>query len=171
MILMNFFQYLVIKTLYFYNSSFLIINIEYIIKYVEFNRFQPQFIVFAARKRVSIWSTCHAMYNTLVLIKNWVKEEKTSHKTSIFKLVWCLVTYFMLISNLYISIYSILWFITHLWYSYYPYKHFIHRGLAQQYGIFSPEFREINQFVYNMVNIYDIYWLFSIFTNKNTIFL
>ena len=31
--------------------------------------------------------------------KNWWKNKETSHKTSIFKRVWCLVTYLRIISN------------------------------------------------------------------------
>ena len=137
MIHIKFLQYLLIKTLYFYNSSFLIINIQYIMNYREFNRNQVQFIVVIAGIWVRIWLWSHAMHITLVLMKNWVKEEKTSHKTSIFKLVWCLVTYFMLISNLDMSIYTILHFITDLWYSHDQYKHYYvnnHRGPSEPYG-------------------------------------
>ena len=61
--------------------------------------------------------------------QNWVKEEKTSHKTSIFKLVWCLVTYFMLISNLKFTIYHVPYFKTQSWY------HYIHRSRPSNFNV------------------------------------
>ena len=57
------------------------------------------------------------------------ERRKTSHKTSIFKPVWCLVTYFVLISNMYCSISVICYFITYLWYLLCFHKETLHMAL------------------------------------------
>ena len=104
-----------------------------------------------------------------------MKEEKTSHKTSIFKLVWCLVTYFTLISNLITVIYRIRHFMTHLWYFSHYYTHFLHRSTPSTYVHFIPEFRENNTFTDQLVsiiiNFQDFDKFLSVIINKISIFL
>ena len=111
------------------------------------------------------------MYITVVPRKNWVKEEKKSHKTSIFKLVWCLVTYFVLISNLHVTIYNVCYFIRHLWHSSHYFTLSVHRADPKQYVHLVPETRENNQILSKITNFSDFYEILSVISNKKSIFL